>query len=351
MHRTSLAIRLALLPALAAGVALGASAQTSSGTDPSSNSSTAAAQKPGTAAYRGLRASEMIGMSVRNTKGDNIGQIGDMIVNMDTGEVRYAILRFDPGILSGEKLFAVPTKQLRIAPDRNDVVFDMSEQRLERASIDRAGWGERVVAAPGFTDKFDKVWGITQPWRGARAHRVSDLLGKDVDSKSGEGIGEIEELIVNMATGNVHYAVLEFDPSWASPEQNYAVPLSRFDLTGDRDELVLDVDKSTLGAMKSFPDSRWANLNDPVWVADVDRYLVMVVPGAATNAAAGGDASKLSTSELFTRLDENRNGSLDKAEVKDTADVDGNWAKLDGNSDGGISRDEFTANYTIEPKR
>ena len=73
--------------------------------------------------------------------------------------------------------------------------------------------------------------------------------------------------------------------------------------------------------------------------------------GSTTAAGDGSTASSASPASLFSRLDEDENGALDKAEVKDTADVDSNWARFDKNSDERISRDEFTSNYTIEAGR
>ncbi|MBA3595891.1 MAG: PRC-barrel domain-containing protein [Methylibium sp.] len=353
--------RFAVVPAaIAMGFSMPSHAQTSTSADKAqANSATTGSKAAQKTQYRGVRASEMIGMSVRNPKGDNIGEIGDMIVNMNTGDVRYAILKFDPGILQGEELYAVPTTELRIAADRDDVVYNMSEAKLERGKIDRAGWDDGIWNDPDYLAKLDTVQGIKQPTRGARAHRASDLIGKDVNSKSGEKIGEIEELIINMATQKVHYAVLEFDPSWVSPDQNYAFPLTSFKLTDGKDELVLDITKSKLQAMKNFPDSRYENLNDRVWVADIDRYFVTALPAsagggmAATSGANGGSmaGSDAPPAGLFSRLDDDKDGSLDKAEVKDTADVDRNWKRFDKNGDNRISKDEFTSNYTIEPGR
>lgn len=280
---------------LAAGVslALASPAALSSGTarDSTASQGSSADARTGSAKdmkpYRGLRASQVIGMSVRNSKGVNVGQIRDMIVDMNTGKVRYAMLAFDPGIFQGEKLFAVPTTELRMASDRDDMVYDMNRERLERAAVERSAW-DSLWRSPDYLGNLDRAWGIRQPSEGMRAHRVSDLLGKDVNARSGEDIGEIEELVIDMANQRVHYAVLEFDPSWASPEQNYAFPLRAFNLTRDKDELVLDVDKATVRSMKSFTDDRYANLNDRVWVADVDRYLVLVVPTSSSSARAGG---------------------------------------------------------------
>lgn len=295
-HRALKLARLAFAAAVAGSVSMAAWATgTATGSSTASTQSTVANKSTsGMKAYRGLRASEVIGMSVRNPQGNNIGQISDMIVNMNTGKVHYAVLTFDPGIFQGEKLYSVPTTELRMAPDRNDVIYNMSRERLERASVDRADW-DRRWQEPGFFNNLDKLWSSPQAMGNARAYRASDLIGKDIKSRSGENIGELEELVVDMANQRVHYAVMQFDPSWTTPGQNYAFPLRAFNLGANRDDLVLDIDKSRLQAMKSFSDDRYQQLSDPVWVVDVDRYLVTVYPAATANTRDGGTSAARGT--------------------------------------------------------
>lgn len=338
-------VRLAWMPALALGVAVSAHAQTTP-TDTTRNQAgkATAASDTASTAYRALRASKVIGSKVHNTNGEDLGKIADMVVDMSTGNVRYAILEFDPGILKAEKLFAVPTTKLRLDASRDRLVYDMSEARLEQAVVPRGDWNT-AWRSPGYLSGLDKVWGVTQPSLAAGARRVSDLIGKDVNNREGKKIGELEELVINMATQKVHYAVLEFDPSLAAREQNFAFPLKAFNLTADRDELILDVDKARLQAMKGFTDARYSSLNDRVWVADIERYFVTVVPAAPTAAAV---AANTRVGDLFTRLDDDKNGWLSKAEVKDSADVDRYWTRMDKDNDDRISRAEFVANYTIE---
>lgn len=344
VSKLSQRIRLAWLPAVALSLSATAFAQTSANTATGKPASQAnATQAAPNATYRPLRASKVIGMKVQNPQGQDLGKISDMVVNMNTGDVRYAILEFDPGIFQGEKLFAVPSAQLRMAADRDTISYNMSKARLEKAAVARSEWNT-AWRDPNYLSNLDKVWGIKQPSRGAAAHRVSDLIGKDVNNREGNKIGEIEELVVNMATQKVHYAVLEFDPSLAAKEQNFVFPLRAFDLTQDRDRLVLDVDKARLQTMKGFTDSRYDSLNDRIWVADIDRYFVTI----ATPTAAGSAANKR-VADLFTRLDNDKNGTLNKAEAKGAADLDRDWARFDKNNDGKIDRQEFTGNYTIEP--
>ena len=65
--------------------------------------------KPATG-YRPVRASSLIGKNVRSAEDKSLGEVRDLIVNMDTGDVRYAILEFDPGIFKSERLFAGPAE-------------------------------------------------------------------------------------------------------------------------------------------------------------------------------------------------------------------------------------------------
>ena len=71
-------------------------------------------------------------MKVQNPQGQDLGKISDMVVNMNTGDVRYGVLEFDPGIFQGAKLFAVPASQLRMAADRDTISYNMSQDKLER---------------------------------------------------------------------------------------------------------------------------------------------------------------------------------------------------------------------------
>ncbi|MEJ7687291.1 MAG: PRC-barrel domain-containing protein [Variovorax sp.] len=94
-----------------------------------------------------MRASTLIGKSVRGNDGKNVGQIRDLMVNMNTGDVHYAMLEFDAGIFKPEQLFEVPIKELRMAADGDDLSYNMSKERLERVSVNRGDWKQRWAIA------------------------------------------------------------------------------------------------------------------------------------------------------------------------------------------------------------
>jgi len=261
--------------------------------------------------YRGLRASQVIDMGVRNPQGQDIGKVADMMVDMRSGQVLYAIIAFDPGLLQGDRLFAVPTSKLRLASDRDSLLFDMPRETLERAGLNRSEWQQRV-RDPAYLATLDRVWGLRESTAQARLWRISDLLGKNVKDRSGQPIGEIDELVVDMGRQRVHYAVLEFDPGWASPERRFAFGMSAFDRRAGQDELVLDVDRASVQAMRSFTADQYANLNEPTWVTDVDRLVMAQVParGTASRSAAappqargGGTASGTAAPDTYAARD------------------------------------------------
>jgi sporulation protein YlmC with PRC-barrel domain len=360
IHRTKL-LRLGAVAAVTAALTIPTQAQNQTNSASGSRTNTGASQAGATQStnYRALRASEVIGKSVRNPQGNDIGKIDDMVVDMNTGDVRYAILSFDPGILSSEKLLPVPVSELRMAADRDDIVYNVSRDKLERSAIDRSEWNENFLRDPARVGRIDTAAG-TRAAQG-RLQRASDLIGQNVKSRSGEAIGELEELVVNMAQQKVHYAVMGFDASWApGTEKRYVLPLRVFDQAADRNELVLDVDKSKLQAMKAFAENDYRNLNDRALVSDVDRYFVTVLPTIVSTRTSNAGSSTNGTRQMgasgqapsFQQLDRDRNGFLDRAEIRRSRDLDRDWSRLDLDGDGRVSRQEFASAYgTVAPRQ
>lgn len=55
-----------------------------------------------------LSSSSIVGDDVRNTSGDDLGTITDLMIDLTDGAVRYAVLSFGGVLGMGDKLFAVP---------------------------------------------------------------------------------------------------------------------------------------------------------------------------------------------------------------------------------------------------
>jgi len=303
------------LPVFAAGDNASSASQTTASPRASEQQS-ASAQKQN---LREMRASQLIGRHVTNPQGQNLGEISDLIVNMNNGDVRYAILEFDKGMFSGERLFAVPTSELKFSQDNDKVVYNMRREQLENAGIERNQW-PNAAHDNEYLSGLDRTYGIVQPSNDRRAYSASELLGKDVNGTNGNDIGEVRDLVIDMNGQRVHYAVLAFDPSWTAPEKLYAFPLSAFTFTDGKDELALDVDKSKLQSMRSFDHNLWSAYSTPVFVTDMDRYLVTITPlSDSSQSAATGRSSGSATQSSVSSANRTDSSSSNQSAQKNTS--------------------------------
>src|SRR5262249_35619316 len=62
---------------------------------------------------RVCRCTKMIGMNVKNAKGEKIGEVDDLVVDKGEGVVAYGVLSFGGFLGIGEKLFAIPYGNLK----------------------------------------------------------------------------------------------------------------------------------------------------------------------------------------------------------------------------------------------
>ena len=90
---------------------------------------------------RVLAASTLEGDSVRNSAGDNLGKVDEIMIDIPSGQVAYAVLSFGGLLGLGDKLFAVPWSALRVDEDEKCLILDVSKSTLESApGFDKDNW-------------------------------------------------------------------------------------------------------------------------------------------------------------------------------------------------------------------
>jgi sporulation protein YlmC with PRC-barrel domain len=87
------------------------------------------------------RASKIIGTAVKNHSDDSLGDIKDLVLDPETGQVVYAVVTFGGVFGMGDKLFAVPLQALRWIRDKEYYVLDIDKSLLEKApGFDKDHW-------------------------------------------------------------------------------------------------------------------------------------------------------------------------------------------------------------------
>lgn len=86
------------------------------------------------------RASKLIGMTVRNPQGEDLGDIKDIVLNFNKGTVSYAVLRSGGVLGVGEKLLAVPLTAFSESPDGTHLVLNATKTNISRAESLGNNW-------------------------------------------------------------------------------------------------------------------------------------------------------------------------------------------------------------------
>ena len=88
-----------------------------------------------------LTASSIIGDSVENQEGEKLGSIDNLMINIRTGMVEYAVLEFGSFLGIGGKLFAIPFTELQLKPEKRVFLLDRNKEFLEKLpGFDKVHW-------------------------------------------------------------------------------------------------------------------------------------------------------------------------------------------------------------------
>jgi len=88
-----------------------------------------------------LSATSINGTNVVNLKGEDIGHVEDMMIDLSTGHIMYAVLSFGGLLGIGNKLFAVPFESFTIDQEDEKFILDVDKDRLKDApGFDKDNW-------------------------------------------------------------------------------------------------------------------------------------------------------------------------------------------------------------------
>lgn len=110
--------------------------------------------------------------------------------------------------------------------------------------------------------------------RVAHVFRTSTIEGMEVRNAQNEDLGTVQELVVDISTGEVKYAALSFGGVLGIGDKLFAVPWKALTLkSGENDRyFVLNVDKQKLEQAKGFNQNQWPDMADPTWAKETDTF-------------------------------------------------------------------------------
>jgi sporulation protein YlmC with PRC-barrel domain len=101
------------------------------------------------------KCSQLIGMDVKNPQGEKLGDIQDVVIDFTEGKVAYCVLSTGGGILTQEKLHAVPLRAFQASSDGNHLILNADKDKLSKAE----GFSKEVWPSPS-----NPAWGAEPFW-------------------------------------------------------------------------------------------------------------------------------------------------------------------------------------------
>ena len=99
---------------------------------------------------RTLSASSIIGDSVKNAQGENLGNLKELMVDVERGQVAYAVLDFGGVLGVGNKLFAVPWQAFNVDEQDQKLTLNVDKDRLQNAEgFDKNDWPDTAELGLG----------------------------------------------------------------------------------------------------------------------------------------------------------------------------------------------------------
>ena len=106
---------------------------------------------------------EVIGVKVKNHADETLGEICEIMLDKNTGQVAYAVLESGSFLGLGGKLFALPWKTFSYDPNKECFVCNLDKERLENAEgFDKDHWPDMSDRRWG--EGISKYYGVKSYW-------------------------------------------------------------------------------------------------------------------------------------------------------------------------------------------
>lgn len=114
---------------------------------------------------RVVSASSVIGNKVVNSEGEQLGNIKDLVIDLDDAQIAYAVLSFGGFLGLGDKLFAIPLEALTFNTRDNSVILDVEKEVLKNApGFDKDRWPNNAQYEAGWLLDIYEYYGYSPYW-------------------------------------------------------------------------------------------------------------------------------------------------------------------------------------------
>ena len=154
-------------------------------------------------ASRLMGADTLIGEDVYNLQDESLGDIKEIMLDVHSGQIAYAVLSFGGWLGMGSKLFAVPWHSLQLDSVNKRFVLDCSKEQLKNApGFDTDNWPD--MASTKFATQIHGFYSTQQNMPGQRTSSGSVMgSGSATMQSAAPGSGPLQDGSLSRSSGNL----------------------------------------------------------------------------------------------------------------------------------------------------
>ncbi|HWT54733.1 MAG TPA: PRC-barrel domain-containing protein [Rhodocyclaceae bacterium] len=124
----------------------------------------------------------------------------------------------------------------------------------------------------GDSSKASIIGGSRGDGPGPEVMAADTLEGDTVVNNRDEKLGEITDIMIDVQSGQVAYAVLSCGGFMGIGDKLFAIPWSALTLDASQKQFILDIDKERLKTAPGFDKDHWPSMADSRWANEVHDY-------------------------------------------------------------------------------
>jgi hypothetical protein len=102
--------------------------------------------------------------------------------------------------------------------------------------------------------------------------KASSIIGLQVRNDSGDRLGKVQDIIVNLESHSAPFAIVEFGGTLGIGATHVAVPLTDLKWSSDPKQLLLMATKDEFQSASSAPTGGWMVVSGEEWTRSVDKF-------------------------------------------------------------------------------
>lgn len=105
-----------------------------------------------------------------------------------------------------------------------------------------------------------------------RVLSAESLMGTEITNSDGDDLGQIEDIMIDLAEGEIAYAVVKFGGWLGMGEKLFAIPWNAIRLSLHDEKALLQVPKEQLEDAEGFDKDDWPNMADRAWAERIHKH-------------------------------------------------------------------------------